>query len=160
MPFMPVLKNAAARNIGRFIRAGAAAAGLSAALATAALAGTADGTITKIDETANSLTLSNGKTYKLPGEFNYSGFHAGQKVTVFYDTDPSGAYVNDIEVQGANAADTETPSDDDEGDGLKGEGEDGAATGPAPADNGAAGSAAGDNGANNGNAAQAPAGEQ
>jgi len=135
MFFMPVLKNAALPKAGRSVRLALAAAGLSAALTaaaltSAALADSADGTITKIDPDSSSLTLSNGRTYKLPGEFDYSGFHPGQKVSVFYDRDPSGTYVTDIEVQGANAADTQTPADDNEGDGLKGEGADGATTGP------------------------------
>lgn len=90
---------------------------LAAGFAAPALADSADGTIQKIDAGDNSLTLSNGKIYKLPGEFDYSGFHAGQKVTVFFDTDPSGSYISDIELQGAKAADTETPAAND-GDGL------------------------------------------
>lgn len=113
---MPIKKSRPAQ----FASALCLGAVLAAGFAAPALADSADGTIQKIDAGDNSLTLSNGKIYKLPGEFDYSGFHAGQKVTVFFDTDPSGSYISDIELQGAKAADTETPAAND-GDGLTGE---------------------------------------
>jgi len=96
-----------ARRAARFAGITAIAAFLCAGLSAAALADSADGTITRLDENDNTVTLDNGKVYKLPGEFDYSDFHVGQKVSLFYDSDPSGSYVTDIEVQGAQAADTE-----------------------------------------------------
>jgi|GEM_PF-1037750 len=108
-------------SFARFARLSLLTAMLGGWLVLPAPADSIDGTIAKIDENSNTLIMSNGKSYKLPGEFDYSGFRPGQKVTVFYDTDPSGSYVTDVEVDGAKAADTETPADDNEGDGIKGE---------------------------------------
>jgi len=66
-------------------------------LPAAALADSTQGMIESIDAGANTLMLTDGKTYKLPGEFDYSVIRAGMHVLVFYDTDASGRYVTDIE---------------------------------------------------------------
>ncbi|KAA6204763.1 MAG: DUF1344 domain-containing protein [Candidatus Tokpelaia sp.] len=112
MPFTFFLQHFA-RRLARFAGCSLTAAVLSIGFAAAALADSADGTITRIDESDNSLTLNNGRLYKLPGEFDYSNFRVGQKVSVFYDTDPSGSYITDIEVQGKPAADTD-PAENNE----------------------------------------------
>ncbi|WP_297322868.1 DUF1344 domain-containing protein [uncultured Bartonella sp.] len=57
------------------------------------------GTITAIDENNNTIELDNGKTYDLPGEFDYSVLNEGMKVIVFYDTQGNNRYVTDIEPQ-------------------------------------------------------------
>lgn len=90
-----------------------AAAALAACIAAPAFADNIDGTITKIDAAKNTVTLNNGKTYNLPGEVDYSGFHVGQKVSVFYDTDPSGSYITDIESQDGSDAAADGGEDDD-----------------------------------------------
>lgn len=59
----------------------------------------AEGTITSIDENANTIVLDNGKTYSLPGEFDYSVLNEGMKVIVFYDAQGANRYVTDIEPQ-------------------------------------------------------------
>lgn len=62
-----------------------------------ALADSVEGVIETINATDNTLLLTNGKIYKLPGEFDYSAIQTGMRVLVFYDADPSGRYVTDIE---------------------------------------------------------------
>lgn len=57
------------------------------------------GTITVIDQDNNTIELDNGKTYSLPGEFDYSVLNEGMKVIVFYDTEGNNRYVTDIEPQ-------------------------------------------------------------
>lgn len=78
-----------------------------------ALADNATGTITAIDQTTGVMTLDNGHTYNLPGEFDYSVLKDGMKVTVFYDTQGAKRYVNDIEPEDGNAlpGDSDNPSD-------------------------------------------------
>jgi len=62
-----------------------------------ALADSAEGTIETIDTAANTLILTDGKIYSLPGEFDYSVIKTGMRVLLFYDVDGSGRYVTDIE---------------------------------------------------------------
>jgi len=68
-----------------------------------AFADNATGTITAIDQTTGIMTLDNGNTYNLPGEFDYSVLKDGMKVTVFYDTQGAKRYVNDIEPEDGSA---------------------------------------------------------
>lgn len=63
----------------------------------AAFASNSQGRIEIIDETANTIILSDGITYQLPGEFDYSVLSKGMKVLVFYDKDGENRYVTDIE---------------------------------------------------------------
>jgi len=63
----------------------------------AAFASNSQGRIEIIDETANIIILSDGITYQLPGEFDYSVLSEGMKVLVFYDRDGENRYVTDIE---------------------------------------------------------------
>ena len=65
-----------------------------------ALADSAQGTITAIDPSANTMQLNDGKSYNLPGEFDFSVIHSGMNVTVFYDVDGANRYVTDIEPEG------------------------------------------------------------
>lgn len=116
MPMTPAF----IRKLRRFAGSALIAAALAAGFAAPAAADSADGVIARIDANDSSLTLDNGKTYKLPGEFDYSGFRPGQKVTVFYDSDPSGSYISDIEVQGAKAADTDGAMDNSDNSGADG----------------------------------------
>ncbi|OQM73475.1 hypothetical protein BFN67_09195 [Pseudaminobacter manganicus] len=48
-------------------------------------ADTAEGTIRQIDLEALTMTLSDGRTYKLPGEINLDGLSVGMAVIVAYE---------------------------------------------------------------------------
>lgn len=63
----------------------------------AAFADSAEGVIISVDERNNKITLDNGMTYDLPGEFDYSVLTEGMKVLVFYDAQGGYRYISDIE---------------------------------------------------------------
>jgi hypothetical protein len=65
--------------------------------ASIALADDAEGKITKIDEETESITLDNGKSYRLPGEFDYSAIEKGMKVIVTYDLVDNVRYISNID---------------------------------------------------------------
>lgn len=52
----------------------------------AALAAEAEGQIKAIDRDNLTITLSNGKSYKLPGEFDVEALKEGMDVVLAYDT--------------------------------------------------------------------------
>lgn len=62
-------------------------AGMLAALmlTATAQADDTDGTITAIDPGAMTITLDDGKSYKLPDEFNLEGFEEGMEVIVAFE---------------------------------------------------------------------------
>ncbi|MBA8876910.1 MULTISPECIES: DUF1344 domain-containing protein [Phyllobacterium] len=62
-----------------------------------ALADDAQGTITKIDEDNSTITLDDGKVYKLPGEFDFSAIDKGMKVTIMFDLVNKERFITDIE---------------------------------------------------------------
>lgn len=62
-----------------------------------ALADDAEGKITNINEDAKSITLDNGKEYRLPGEFDYSAIEKGMKVIVTYDLVDNVRYISNID---------------------------------------------------------------
>lgn len=53
--------------------------------ASAAFAADAEGEITKIDGDKATITLSDGNTYKLPGEFDVASLKKGMDVVLVYD---------------------------------------------------------------------------
>lgn len=55
------------------------------ALSGAAFAAEAEGHIKKIDVDALTITLDNGKSYKLPGEFDMTALKEGMEVLIAYD---------------------------------------------------------------------------
>ncbi|MNL16524.1 hypothetical protein D3C87_1375740 [compost metagenome] len=57
-----------------------------------------EATIRKVDVNALSLTLDDGKTYKVPEEFNFEGLKAGVKVLVFYTMVDGSRIVDDLEI--------------------------------------------------------------
>lgn len=57
-----------------------------------------ESTISKIDENGLSITLSDGKNYKVPEEFNFEGLQAGVKVVIFYTEVDGKRVVDDLEV--------------------------------------------------------------
>jgi len=62
--------------------------------------GDVDATITKIDEKALTLTLSDGEIYTVPAEFDFEGLSSGVKVSVFYTVVNGKRVVNDLQVEG------------------------------------------------------------
>jgi hypothetical protein len=62
---------------------GAVAASLM--LSTAALAAEAEGKIQAIDVESLTITLDDGKSYKLPGEFDVEALEEGMDVLLAYD---------------------------------------------------------------------------
>jgi len=54
-------------------------------LSTAALAGQADGTVTKVDPEKETVTLDDGNTYKVPGEFDVATLKEGMQIIIAYD---------------------------------------------------------------------------
>lgn len=57
-----------------------------------------EGTISKIDANGLSITLNDGKTYRVPEEFNFEGLKAGVKVVVFYTEVDGKGVVDDLQV--------------------------------------------------------------
>jgi hypothetical protein len=54
-------------------------------MTTAALAAEAEGKIKAIDQDNQTITLDDGKSYKLPGEFDMDSIKAGMEVLLAYD---------------------------------------------------------------------------
>ncbi|MBM7327854.1 DUF1344 domain-containing protein, partial [Agrobacterium sp. S2] len=52
----------------------------------------------KIDANGLSITLNDGKTYRVPEEFNFEGLKAGVKVVVFYTEVDGKRVVDDLQV--------------------------------------------------------------
>lgn len=57
-----------------------------------------EATIDAVDVSSLTLTLDDGKTYKLPEEFNFEGLEAGVKVVVFYTEVDGSRMVDDLEI--------------------------------------------------------------
>ena len=65
---------------------------------TAALAAEAEGHIKKIDTDNLTITLDNGKSYKLPGEFDLSAIKEGMEILIAYDQIGGENLITDIEM--------------------------------------------------------------
>ncbi len=57
-----------------------------------------EATIKSVDTKALSLTLDDGKVYKVPEEFNFEGLNTGVKVLVFYTIVDGNRMVDDLEI--------------------------------------------------------------
>ncbi|MGK6313873.1 DUF1344 domain-containing protein [Neorhizobium sp. DT-125] len=57
-----------------------------------------EATIKTVDVKSLSLTLDDGKIYKVPEEFNFEGLKAGVKVLVFYTVVDGNRVVDDLEI--------------------------------------------------------------
>jgi len=57
-----------------------------------------EATIQSVDVNDLSLTLDDGKTYKVPEEFNFEGLESGVKVLVFYTEIDGNRVVDDLEI--------------------------------------------------------------
>lgn len=75
-----------------------AASYLMAPLAFAAGNGQLEATIASIDKAGESLSLDDGQTYRLPGEFNFDGLSEGTRVYVFYREEDGERHIVDLEV--------------------------------------------------------------
>jgi len=62
-----------------------------------ALADNADGTIRSVDQSKGTVTMTDGKTYSLPGEFDYSSIKPGMKVLITYEKIGNDRYISDID---------------------------------------------------------------
>ncbi len=63
-----------------------------------ALAADADGKITSIDRETSTIVLDDGKTYKLPGEFDPDTLQEGMEVLIAYDTINGVNLITDMEL--------------------------------------------------------------
>ncbi|MET0169253.1 MAG: DUF1344 domain-containing protein [Aliihoeflea sp.] len=70
----------------------------AALFASAALAANDEGAITQIDHEAMTITLENGNSYKLPGEFNVESLSEGLDVFVAYEEVDGQKQITDIDM--------------------------------------------------------------
>ena len=75
---------------------GAAAAILM--MSSAVLAAEAEGQITQIDKDKLTITLDNGKSYKLPGEFDVEVIKEGMEILLAYDVVAGENLITDMEL--------------------------------------------------------------
>jgi len=75
-----------------------ATAGIFSPLNTWAQSADVEATIKAVDAKKLSLTLDDGKTYRVPEEFNFEGLKAGVKVLVFFTVVDGNRVVNDLEI--------------------------------------------------------------
>ena len=54
-------------------------------VSTAAFAAEAEGKVKKLDPETQTITLDDGKSYKLPGEFDIATLHEGMDILLAYD---------------------------------------------------------------------------
>ena len=64
----------------------------------ASLAADADGKIKGIDADKGTITLSDGKTYKLPGEFDVASLKEGMEIVISYDKVGNDNLIADMQV--------------------------------------------------------------
>ncbi|MBP2547760.1 hypothetical protein J2858_000653 [Neorhizobium galegae] len=57
-----------------------------------------EATIKSVDVKKLSLTLDDGKTYKVPEEFNFDGLSSGVKVVVFYTVVDGHRVIDDLQI--------------------------------------------------------------
>ncbi|MGY6708647.1 MAG: DUF1344 domain-containing protein [Rhizobiaceae bacterium] len=77
-----------------------AVAAFAAFLATSGLANAAndEGQITAIDTDAMTITLDNGNTYRLPGEFNIEAIDVGSQVLIAFDQVDGRRQITDMDI--------------------------------------------------------------
>ena len=68
------------------------------ALSGAALAAEAEGQIKKIDADNQTITLDNGTSYKLPGEFDVAALKEGMEILIAYDQVGGENLITDMEL--------------------------------------------------------------
>lgn len=57
------------------------------------------GTITALDKDKGTITLSDGKTYITPSEFNFDGLEPGVKVVIYYSTNDGKRVIDDLQTE-------------------------------------------------------------
>ena len=67
-------------------------------LSSAALAAEAEGQIKKIDKEKQTITLDDGKSYKLPGEFDLDSLKEGMDVLLAYEDVGGVAQITDMDL--------------------------------------------------------------
>lgn len=75
-----------------------AAALISAIVSTGAFAAEAEGKIKTVDRDNLTITLENGKSYKLPGEFDMEAVKEGMDVLLAYDKVGDQNMITDMEL--------------------------------------------------------------
>ena len=83
-------------RIGRILAGVAAAVLLS--ISTAAFAGQIEGQIKKVDKEAMTLTLDDGKSYKLNAEMDVDALQPGMDVVIAYDVANGDNVITDMQV--------------------------------------------------------------
>lgn len=74
------------------------AAGLLFPFSSFAQSADVESAISKVDVAGLSLTLEDGKVYRVPEEFNFNGLTKGVKVVVFYTEVDGKRVVDDLQV--------------------------------------------------------------
>lgn len=64
----------------------------------AALAAEAEGQVKSVDKEKSIITLDNGKTYKLPGEFDVDNIKPGMEILLAYDVVEGENLITDMEL--------------------------------------------------------------
>ncbi|PWK68178.1 DUF1344 domain-containing protein [Aminobacter sp. AP02] len=64
----------------------------------AALAAEAEGQVKSVDKEKSIITLDNGKTYKLPGEFDVDNIKPGMDILLAYDVVEGENLITDMEL--------------------------------------------------------------
>lgn len=67
-------------------------------ITTAVYAAEAEGRIKSIDKDAQTITLDNGKSYKLPGEFDVASLKEGMNIIFAYDEVGGENLITDMEL--------------------------------------------------------------
>jgi hypothetical protein len=67
-------------------------------VSSAALAAEAEGKITSIDRDNQTITLDDGKSYKLPGEFDVETLKEGMEILLAYDQINGENLITDMEI--------------------------------------------------------------
>ncbi|AAL52688.1 MULTISPECIES: DUF1344 domain-containing protein [Brucella] len=70
---------------------------IAALFSTVAMAEDAEGKITDINKDSETITLDDGETYKLPGEFDIGAINPGMKVLIIYDIVDHTRFITDIQ---------------------------------------------------------------
>ncbi|AWC25085.1 DUF1344 domain-containing protein [Aminobacter sp. P9b] len=64
----------------------------------AALAAEAEGQVKSVDKDKSVITLDNGKSYKLPGEFDVDNIKPGMEILLAYDVVEGENLITDMEL--------------------------------------------------------------
>src|SRR5262245_17873707 len=97
-PHIRSRQSAGTTNEAHLMRTLFAAIVATFAFGSAAFAAEAEGQIKKIDTDKLTITLDNGKSYKLPGEFDVSSLKEGMEVLIAYDQVGGENLITDMEL--------------------------------------------------------------